>query len=72
MAVANLTGAEWQALVEAALLQNTIWEQDGDEGEATPAMAMMVGARKRASLQRAMRKAGQLAPPGTFRWRDDG
>lgn len=66
MAILNLTEAEWAALVEAAVFQDTHWEQDGDKWGNLGAVAP-----KRRSLHRAMRKVGQLAPEGTFRWSED-
>lgn len=64
--ILNLTVVEWQALVDAALLQDVTLEQDGD-----PHGDLAAGARQRRSLHRAMRKVGQLAPPGTFRWAEE-
>lgn len=54
MAVENLTPAEWSALVDAAVLQDVTWEQDGDAAER----------RQRPALHRAMVKVNQLAPAG--------
>lgn len=68
--ILNLTEAEWGALIDAALLQDVTWEQDGDDALSGGA-ALASGARKRKALHRAMRKAGQLAPEGTFRWKEE-
>lgn len=51
--IRNFTAAEWDALVEAAALLEAEWE---DESEYPR------GARKRATLDRALTKAHQLAP----------
>ena len=54
----KFTAAEWDALFDAIVLQDTVWEQDGDENGIDSRSAQ----RKREALQRAQAKARQLAP----------